>query len=48
MDVLHRTQQDLLKGREKLDQMIEDLEREKVGILVLYNLPGVIQQVILY
>lgn len=30
MDVLYKTQADLLKGKEKLEQMISDLEKEKV------------------
>ena len=31
MDVLYKTQADLLKGKEKLEQMMQNLEKEKVG-----------------
>ena len=30
MDVLYKTQADLLKGKEKLEQMMQNLEKEKV------------------
>ena len=30
MDVLFKTQSDLLKGKDKLEQMMTDLDREKV------------------
>ena len=30
MNVLHKTQTDLLKGKEKLETMVRDLESEKV------------------
>lgn len=32
MDVLYKTQADLMKGKEKLEQMIQDLEKEKSDI----------------
>lgn len=31
MDVLKKTEADLTKGKEKLEQMVKDLEQEKVG-----------------
>lgn len=31
MDVLKKTEADLTKGKEKLEQMMKDLEQEKVG-----------------
>lgn len=31
MDVLYKTQADLLKGKDKLEQMVQDLEKEKVN-----------------
>ena len=33
MDVLYKTQADLLKGKEKLEQMMQDLDREKVRFI---------------
>lgn len=32
MNVLHKTQTDLMKGKEKLEKMVKDLENEKVEI----------------
>ena len=34
MDVLYKTQADLLKGKEKLEQMMQNLEKEKVRYLL--------------
>ena len=34
MDVLYKTQADLLKGKEKLEQMMQNLEKEKVEIVI--------------
>ena len=33
MDVLKKTEGDLLKGKDKLDKMVQDLEQEKVCVL---------------
>jgi len=35
MDVLYKTQADLLKGKDKLEQMIQDLEKERVCIVFI-------------
>ena len=37
MDVLYKTQADLLKGKEKLEQMMQTLEKEKVGEHVFWS-----------
>lgn len=33
MNVLHKTQADLVKGKEKLEVMVKELENEKVTLI---------------
>lgn len=33
MNVLHKTQTDLVKGKEKLEVMVKELENEKVTLI---------------
>lgn len=39
MNVLHKTQADLVKGKEKLEVMVKELENEKVTLILQSRWP---------